>query len=345
MKKSVSIIGSCVCRDLFMGNKEKYEYLTDIRFSSPISMLAKPLNFINADFKHLKKRAMDVNGNWFKKTLLNDINKTAFSSLEEKHGEYLITDLVEARMNIATIRWTNREEQLVLTNSGLFRKHYRFNLCKNIMKNTSIEVTRVFSLSIDYWDKIIKEYTDKILSLFKETNIILIKNMPASYYVDGIGCLQHFKTSSHCSEIFECNLLLPKLYDIFLKYCPNVNVIEIPKLAIGDANHIWKTNPFHFTKNYYTYLQNCVDAILNNQKQELTKLYDKYSTIFDNDFKEAMIKQIDNYYSADINGISYKEIIDGIEEFAEIGRRKKIHILFACSKKDFFKHAKEYIKK
>lgn len=341
MKKTISVIGSCVCRDLFMGDKENFEYLTDVRFSSPISMLSEPVDFIHADFEHLSKKAMDVNGNWFKKTLINDINKTTFKALEERHGDYLIMDMAEARMNLATISWPCHKDKLVVSNSGLFRKHYRFNLSKNIMKNTKLEITQVLSLSDEYWDKIIKQYAEKILSLFKEDHIILIKNMPTSYYLDETGCLKHYETPSHCTEIFECSILLPKLYNMFLKYCPHVNVIEIPNFAIGDANHIWKTNPFHFTKTYYQYLLESVNAVLDNNKSQLNNIYKKYSELFVHDYQTGMNNQIKKFYSSSNEQINYKEIIEQIEEFKPLGRKKRMLMLLACSKKDFLRSIKK----
>lgn len=340
ISKKVSIIGSCVCRDTFKDDNGNYSFFTDIRFTSPISMLSKPVPQIKADFIHLKRKAMDVNGNWFKKTLLNDINKTTIDALKAKHGDYLIMDMAEARMNLATIHWPNLESTLTVTNSGLFRKHYRFNLSKNIMKNTKLEITRVSLLSDEYWDQIIRQYAEVIHSLFQESNIILIKNMPASYYLDENGCLHHYETPSHCTEIFECNILLPKLYDMFLKYCPNVNVIEIPKFAIGDANHIWKTNPFHFTKRYYDYLLDCVNAIIDKEKSKLGDIFAKYSELFYSDFEQGVKNQIDSFYSGVENRIDYKEIIDQIEEFKPLGRKKRGLMLLAASKKDFVKNIK-----
>ena len=340
MKETVSIIGSCVCRDLFMGDDKNYEYLTDIRFSSPISMLEQPVDFIRADIDCLRKKAMDVNGNWFKKTLINDINKTAFEALSLKHGKYLIMDMAEARMNLATIHWRDHNETLTVSNSGLFRKHYRFNLSKNIMKNTRIDITEAVYLSDDYWDQIMKRYANKILALFEEKNIILIKNMPASYYLDDDRCLKHFSTPSHCTEIFECNILLPKLYDLFLKYCPNINVIEIPKLAIGDSKHIWKTNPFHFTNRYYDYLQKCVNAIINHHKNILPSLYNEYSELFKNDYNTGINNQIKSFYSTAKEKVDFKEIINNVEELTSLGRKKKLLILLACSKKDFVANIK-----
>ena len=84
-KIKLSVIGSCACRDFFEYDNDQYEFHTDIRFCSPISLLAEPLDGIKVDFSDMTRKAMDVNGNWYKKTIINDINKTALSSLKENH--------------------------------------------------------------------------------------------------------------------------------------------------------------------------------------------------------------------------------------------------------------------
>ena len=337
--KKISVIGSCVCRDLFMNDDGNFEFHTDIRFSSPISMLAEPVKSIAVNFDHLKNKAMDVNGNWFKKTLINDINKTAFDALKENHGEYLIMDLVEARMQIAEIRRYDIERPLLVTNSGVFKKHYKYNLQNNIFKDCSIKILNPIDIDRDAWNQTINEYVKKIVSLFNKKKIILIKNMPAKYYIDQNGCLQHFSSPSHCSEIFESEFLLPKLYNIFLECCPNVKVIEIPNYAIGDSNHKWKTNPYHFTQSYYSYLLESVKSIiLKNDYESVNHIYEKYSLIFEQEYWEAAKKTIQKSIASQEQTISYKDLINSIEEFSSIGRIRRAKILFACSKKEFFKY-------
>ena len=93
--KEISVIGCCVCRDLFEKDTENFSFHTDIRFSNPISMLSDPIEGINADFGDFIKDVKVVNGKWYKKNLINDINKTAFKALEERHGEYLILYFAE----------------------------------------------------------------------------------------------------------------------------------------------------------------------------------------------------------------------------------------------------------
>ena len=178
--KQISVIGCCVCRDLFESDSSNFSFHTDIRFSSPISMLSDPVDFIKADFNNFVNDVKTVGGNWYKKNLINDINKTAFSALEEKHGEYLILDLAEARIPIAKIKWKNKSQNLLVTNSVSFRTHYNENLRFNIFKNTNIEIISPLEYNDLFWDKTIKSFAIQISKIFNEEKIILIKNIDFS---------------------------------------------------------------------------------------------------------------------------------------------------------------------
>ena len=228
--RSVSIIGCCVCRDLFM-NDDSFSFHTDIRFSSPISLIAEPVDFIKADFQHFKKKAMDVNGNWFKKTLINDINKTAFQALKERHGKYLIIDFTEARVSLAKFSWPNKKESLSVTYSSAFTKQYTANLKNSIFKNATFEVIPPLSIDSSTWENTLKELAKRILKIFDEENIILIEDMPAQYYVGQNGELKQYIIPAHFQDYIECNVLSPKLNEMFKKICPKAKVIQQSKIG------------------------------------------------------------------------------------------------------------------
>ena len=97
-------------------------------------MLAKPVDFVKADFDSFIKDVPTVNGKWYKKNLINDINKTAFDALKERHGDYLILDFAESRIPIAEIAWSDKPDSLLVTNSVSFRAHYNASFLKNILK-------------------------------------------------------------------------------------------------------------------------------------------------------------------------------------------------------------------
>lgn len=335
----VSVIGSCVARDLFeKDNGENFSFHTDIRFQSPISMLAEPVDFIKADFTHLTKKVPTVGGNWYKKNLINDINKTSFDALKERHGEYLILDLGESRISLAELSWPNREDKLLVSNSVSFRSHYSTNLSKNILKGTKIKSINPLEYSDDYWKQTIKEFAIRLLDIFKEEKIILIKTKPAKYFVDKNGFIHPYYSKNHFESIMLCDILLDKLYDYFVEACPKCKVVEIPEYALGYQGHKWGNHPFHFTNNLYEYLLKCVLSLTrNNNNLELRRLYEEYEDLFKEEYFTARFKT-----GSEQNPGKY-EIVDLLgeyEEFNHLGRKKQAIILFALDKKHFFRNIK-----
>ena len=337
-KISVSVIGSCACRDFLEFGQSDFEVKTDIRFSSPISLVSKPLNNLNLTFDDLKKATFDVNGKWFKRTLINDINKTAFSSLKNKHGKYLLIDFCEARMNIAIIRKKGSCEEIYITHSGLFKKYYSTNLKNGALSGYELEIINPLSFSDNFWNSIMDQYVAYILSLFDEQNIILIENKPAHFYIDQNGKLESFKTDFHLNEIYLCELITQKLNNMFLSRCPAVRRIRIPDNPVGDSCHKWKTHPLHFNKLYYDYLLECLDSIAIKNNNDLTNIFNKYSILFNDILFKAKKDTVLSLKES--SSIDFVDVINCVEEFASIGRKKKALILFACSKKHFFKNLK-----
>ena len=160
--KEISVIGSCACRDLFENDSENFSFHTDIRFSSPISMLADPVESVHADFDSFIKDVPVVNGKWYRKNLINDINKTAFQALEERHGEYLVLDFAESRISLGKISWKDSDKTLLVTNSTSFRSHYEASFSRNILKDTTVEEINPLDYDDSFWKETIKAFAEKI---------------------------------------------------------------------------------------------------------------------------------------------------------------------------------------
>lgn len=340
-KIKLSVIGSCACRDFFEYGNDQYEFHTDIRFCSPISLLAEPLDGIKVDFSDMTRKAMDVNGNWYKKTIINDINKTALSSLKENHGDYLILDFAESRMRVADVSFPNVEGKLKISYSGAFRKQYTANLSRNVFKDAKFDITEPCFFDNDYWTKVIEEFSSKLLEIFKEENIILIENMPAHYYVDSSDSLRVYSSKFHQNEILTCEVLLPKLYEMFKEVCPRAKVIKIPAYAIGVYNHKWGTHPFHFNKNYYLYLLESVNSLIVDDKKDNNTEFIKYTELFKKEFEEARSNSIKFFNSSTSEKIDYLEVIENSEELSKLGKRKKAELLFVLQKKGLISNIKK----
>lgn len=337
--KTISVIGSCACRDLFeKDNGENFSFHTDFRFMSPISMLSSPVDFIHADYDSFVKDVKVVNGKWYRKNLLNDINKTAFKALHENHGEFLVLDFAESRISLAEISWPNKEDKLLVSYSTSFRAHYNASFKKNIFKDINIRITNPLSYDDECWKKTIKEFSNELKSIFQEEKIILIKNMPATSFVDYEGMLRPYYSRDHFNSILLCNLLLEKLNRFFIDCCPRCSVIEIPDHALGYQKHKWGNHPFHFTEIYYDYLLECVKKITSEDKN-IDSIYEKYSALFKKEFETARLKTALEEKNNTDYGVF--ELLNEYEDFNHLGRKQKAMILYALDKKKMFKNLKK----
>ena len=336
-EKRISVIGSCPCRDLFEG-AEEFSFFTDIRFVSIISMMSGAVD-TKITIEDLSKKAGIFNGNWYKKNIVNDFNKAVFASLNEKHGDYLVIDLAESRLPLVDIEFDNGQK-LTLTYSTSFKSHYSANLKNTKLKGAKLSFRSAMDITDEEWKDSIKRMVIEIKKLFKEENIILIENMPTNFYRDNADGLRPYVTAFHRSNIDICELLLPKLYQMFKEECPKCQVIKMPQNTLGLQKHKWGNHPFHFTNTYYDYLLECVRSITSS-KGDLENILKKHQEIIDNEYNEAKLQSIKNYDSHKTADIDYLEVINGEETLNGLGRRKKAGILFAVDKKHFFKNLKK----
>lgn len=342
--KTISVIGSCACRDLFeKDNGENFSFHTDFRFMSPISMLSSPVDFIHADYDSFVKDVKVVNGKWYRKNLLNDINKTAFKALHENHGEFLVLDFAESRISLAEISWPNKEDKLLVSYSTSFRAHYCASFNKNIFKNASINTKNPLEFTDEEWKNTIETFVKQIKSVFDDKKIILIENMPAKYFLDRFGFLKPYFSQDHIESIMLCEILLPRIYQFFVDSCPNAKIIKIPPYALGSQIHKWGNHPFHFTERYYEYLLKCVRAItLDKSQEKLLELYNEYAKKFMDDFNSAKYKTALN--KKEVSTFSLIDYLKNYEEFNVLGKKKKTMILFALDKRNFIKNIRKIVK-
>ncbi len=336
-EKKITVIGSCVCRDLFENAGDDFSFHTDFRFFSPISMLAEPVDFLKAENQHFLKDVKVVNGNWYRKNILNDINKTSFTALEERHGEYLVLDFAESRISIAELSWPERNKKLLLSYSVSFREHYNASFKKNIFKDAKLVLHNPLEYTDEQWRQTIQDFYKKITKIFDEEKIILIKNMPAEHYVDANGYLHPYSSKDHFESILLCKLLISKLNNYFLEVCKGCKVIEIPPHAIGMQMHKWGNHPFHFTNIYYDYLLKCVRSITSGHPNNLESVYEEYSNAFKDEYDSCVIKTATRMKAVQ-NNYGIEELLKEYEDYNHLGKKQKALILFALDKKHFFRN-------
>lgn len=181
--------------------------------------------------------------------------------------------------------------------------------------------------------------------LFDEGKIILIKNMPAKYYVDVKGYLHPYSFANHFYEICTCNLLINKMNEYFAQNCPRFEIIDIPSNCVGVQNHKWWDHPFHFSSSYYEYLFRCVNKIiLNNEPLIICDLYNYYSSVFNTELSEAKTVKAAKNSLSDSN-FYILDLLNQYEELNSLGTRKQLAMYFLFDKKRFIAHLKMALRK
>lgn len=273
----INVIGSCVCRDLFEFFPQGIiQCNSDYRFFSPASIISKNtlLALKQSDLKTVKKYKQ-YNSNWFRNNIIIDFNKTYGETLALKPSDFLIIDLADSRMRLLEL--SQNEKSCLVTFSDSFKKHYDRSIKRMFRNKTHSNIIDWWDISFDEWDQIIKEYVQFLLKFYKQNQVILIKTAASKEYLDEENRLLPFCSFDDLKTIYSSEVLFPKLCSFFVKYCPNCNVVEFPKIFIGDSRHKWGINPFHYDQLVYKHLANSILEIIdkNHVNQETSDNIEK----------------------------------------------------------------------
>ncbi|MBO5213135.1 MAG: LicD family protein [Clostridia bacterium] len=276
-----SVIGSCISRDLFPIGNDNYTFHTDIRFTSPFTLVSEPITpERRVDHEDMSDPVPTYYTEWYKKNICNDINKTVFDALKERHGDYLIVDLADIRIPISKITFNGVDEPLYVSDSLPFRAQYEGNLKRNKLSGARIEKINPRDIALEDWYTALEKYAKRIKEIFPYERVILLKNECVPEYMALDGTIKPFTDNEHLDMIYTSNTLSKPLYKKFEELMPGCNVINIPLGALSSEANKWGKHPLHMDKQYYAYLLDCIDAITEQKSYKLLGLYERYAEIF-----------------------------------------------------------------
>ncbi|MBQ8163603.1 MAG: LicD family protein [Clostridia bacterium] len=276
-----SVIGSCISRDLFPIGDENYTFHTDIRFTSPFTLVSDPITpQRQIDHEDMAQPVPTYSTEWYKKNICNDVNKTVFEALKERHGDYAIIDLADIRIPILKITFEGDEKAYYISDSLPFRAQYEGNLRNNKLQGAIIERISPRDIPLDSWHKALEKYAQRLNEIFDYDKVILIKNECVSEYIALDGTVKPFTDYEHLDMIYTSNTLSKLLYKKFEELMPGCNVISIPPNALSSEANKWGKHPLHMDKQYYQYLLECIDAITEQKSYKLSAIYERYAEIF-----------------------------------------------------------------
>ncbi len=278
---SFNLIGNCVSRDMITPLIERgVQVLQYSGFVSPVSMFSEKGD-CHIELDDMKDYA---GTNFYKRSLCFDINKYSFNYIIAKKSDYLLVDILAARLDM--LRKGNHFVTItypVVINRDRLNKDCGFDKYERI---------RPFDIDDDEWNRCVDRLSELILNNYAPSQIILHKYYNAEKYVDG-SKICFFEPKAR-EEYVRQNELIKKLdvrLESNLKGC---HVIESPEFVLADKSNVRGLHPLHYFNDYYQYGSEALDIIMkklpdNEERIKLEDLRQQYQEKFKiiNNFLDA----------------------------------------------------------
>ena len=281
-----SILGSCICRDLFSLQDEMiHEIDTFLQVSSALTWFHYGENHPTKKIDPIFYEGIPGLTNFQKRCLVHDYNHTVFEQYTKK-SDYFITDMTEfASMDIAK-EVDEKNIEHYFTFSKWFSIAYK-NGAKERFEHSIERIDHLEIITDEVIEDTIKKYAQWIYQQgYDQKQVIVIENKRAYMYTDG-KLLYRFGGVEHRDKL---NGLLDKIYACMRRELPLANFIKMPMGILSDKNHKWGLTDLHFCKEYYDFLYQSIEMIISkeNAALEIEQLRDEYSILFSRKKEQCM---------------------------------------------------------
>ena len=287
---TLNLIGSCITRDIFRigDTAQRFKILKFCQFSSPASFCEPEKIKITQD----ELSTFCNCSNFTKRCLCHDINKSVLSAISGNPSDYLMIDLCELRFSYYRINLKNGDS-FIVTATKYMKELLENDSFRKFLQIENIETD--IELSDDFIRNKLTEFARFIQENYTPKQVILVRNLPVWRHInDNKKCFEDF----WIPNINKTRAKLNKFYDYFQTLLPEIHVVTMPSICLGNSLHLWKRDPLHFVDEYYEYLYKAVEIIVENHHNEvyaLTQLKDTYSTLF---YYYAEAKKYEYYTSS-----------------------------------------------
>lgn len=222
--KRVSILGSCVTRDIYRFVEESHSYKYYAR-TSLISLMSQPLDICQEN--------IELSSDFQKRTVFQDCQKSFFQSLEAFDSDYLIIDFIDERFDLMKYQDSYVTYSVEFRNSKI-ESLYPFE-----------RIARHSESTHQLWEAMCKEFINKLSKFITLDKIILHEAYWSSEYTEE-GQLKSFEKKL---EIERNNQILKRYYDYFKAQIRDVRTVN--ETPLSDSANIWGLSPYHYTDQYY----------------------------------------------------------------------------------------------
>lgn len=270
---SFNVVGCCVSRDILnpLIDRGGVQVLQYSGFASPVSMFSG-----KGDFEISMEDMRDYQGpNFYKRSLCFDINKHSFDYIIEKKADYILVDILAARLNML-----KKGDHLITITNPVVINRERLN--KDFGLDKYEEITP-FDINEQQWEEDIDKLCNSILKHYSPKQIIFHRYYQAVKYVGGqfLGAFGDDKTQL----IRKTNELIKKLDVRVEKNLKCCHIIETPDYVLADKASPRGIHPLHYTNDYYEYGAKALKIIFRNltdeqERAEISELRSFYEAKF-----------------------------------------------------------------
>ena len=216
MKKTFSIIGSCVTRDAL-------EFLDNIAIENYLSRTSC-ISMVSGNSDNKINISTELNG-FLYRTLTEDINKTHFKILEKTTSDFIIIDFIDERFPLL-----KSSDDKYITYSHYMESH------TNALDVFTEKIPRLTMENLSLWIQSAKVFVKKLKLIYRDEQIIIHE----AYWAG--NDIQAERNNTYLSIYYNfLKILLPKSHII--------RVEEVYRKM--NLNHKWGIAPYHYIDNYY----------------------------------------------------------------------------------------------
>jgi hypothetical protein len=227
----ISILGSCITRDVFRLFPDEADVASYHSRSSVISLMSPPLEV--GDFSAAWE------SNFARKVVIADFRKTFFDDLQAAAPDVLIVDLMSERFDLFRAPHTYVTRSWELVRSG-FDRHCGHRLGRvsrdsDAMRAAWLAASRGFALVLQ--------------NRFPELPVILHKAYWTSAYREG-STARPFPRDWR-RRILRRNEMLEACHSHLERLLPEVITVEPRRSHVADPSHRWGLGSSHYERGYY----------------------------------------------------------------------------------------------
>lgn len=276
---SIDVIGTCYSRELF-NTTDRYIVNTYLMQQSIFTMFSQPLK---VDLCNVRSHD---NYNFKNRMLYYEFNKLGIEKLIENHSEYIIIDLFD---NVRDIYQFANPENVKIVSTRDTEITLKYLQTKEKYNDISMQLISVIDYSDNELYEYLKRFTDKLLEIYEEENIILnIAQMQNVYYENNV------KKYIDNNFVYDRRFFITKLEKIFVSLLPNCKILHTDFEPILDINHRFGgPHPVHFESIYYEYRMKVLDSIIRGENY-LEQINDSYNNLYEQEIIKIKLKRIKN---------------------------------------------------